>query len=588
MKNILIVPILLLFNFCMAQKNTTFSVSDLPAKVEGEIGIRGNQAPLSWDKTIFLKQSNDGAYEVKVDFPEALTLEYKFVFDNGRDVKWEGIGNREEYISEDNLTISSLWNKEKAFDIEGQKELSSEQVESEYEMLEKTLVAVHPGLYRYQDSADVHEGLQMLREQMLMNPKPSDIFIAVSKFIASIKCDHTIARGRVMESGMYRQKNKLPFTFEWLDDKMILVKNADTSVDLSPGTEINSINGVNVAQIKETLMQYVPADGNTAGNISKKLEIQSYTFRYNYFDAFHASLFPFKSDKIKIEIQIQGEDDVKVVEVQAMTPSYRSTKLGELYPGLPTSPDELWSFKIIKEDIGLLEMGDFVTVDFEYFDWRKMLKESFKEMKQEGIEKLIIDIRQSIGGMDHVAEELSKYVIREQCKPIDFEGRSRYLIFPEDIKSMTSTWGDNHWFYDLRDDEPIERNGYYVFDRSFKSKPIEPRKTAFNGEIVLLTGGKNVSASFYMARFFQKCNLGTIIGQETGGNQLGINGGNSVFLKLPYSGVQINVPVMGTFATEDVSDSGVIPDIMVKRSRLDIANNIDSELEAAKDFFSQN
>ncbi len=76
--------------------------------------------------------------------------------------------------------------------------------------------------------------------------------------------------------------------------------------------------------------------------------------------------------------------------------------------------------------------------------------------------------------------------------------------------------------------------------------------------------------------------LGILIGQTTGGSLRGINGGAFFFLRLPKSGIELDLPLIGTFPPQSVADHGVTPDVFVEPTALDIAKGRDPELRVAQ------
>jgi hypothetical protein len=75
--------------------------------------------------------------------------------------------------------------------------------------------------------------------------------------------------------------------------------------------------------------------------------------------------------------------------------------------------------------------------------------------------------------------------------------------------------------------------------------------------------------------------LGTLVGQTTGGNRRGINGGAFFFLRLPNSTIELDLPLVGQFPLDPQPDAGIEPDIAVRVTRADVANGRDVELDAA-------
>jgi len=103
---------------------------------------------------------------------------------------------------------------------------------------------------------------------------------------------------------------------------------------------------------------------------------------------------------------------------------------------------------------------------------------------------------------------------------------------------------------------------------------------SYGGAIYLLVGPRNSANTFYFARTAQRHQLATIAGQETGGSMKGINSGQTLYLNLPNSGIVINFPIWGSFASEKQPSHGVMPDYYVEPKLSDLPYLIDTEVEA--------
>lgn len=112
--------------------------------------------------------------------------------------------------------------------------------------------------------------------------------------------------------------------------------------------------------------------------------------------------------------------------------------------------------------------------------------------------------------------------------------------------------------------------------------PVAPDANNFQGKTFIISDASNASATFQFLDYAQRNKLGTIVGQTTGGNKQGINGGNYFFLRLPNSSIEIDVPVYFFAPLEWQKDESVIPDILVKRQPKDAGNNLDRELVTIK------
>ena len=74
---------------------------------------------------------------------------------------------------------------------------------------------------------------------------------------------------------------------------------------------------------------------------------------------------------------------------------------------------------------------------------------------------------------------------------------------------------------------------------------------------------------------------GKLVGEATGGNQRGGNGGAFFFVRLPASGIEFDLPLIGNFPMQPAPDAGIEPDLKVDVAAVDIATGIDAQMERA-------
>jgi C-terminal processing protease CtpA/Prc len=92
---------------------------------------------------------------------------------------------------------------------------------------------------------------------------------------------------------------------------------------------------------------------------------------------------------------------------------------------------------------------------------------------------------------------------------------------------------------------------------------------------------KTSSATFQFASLIKANRLGTLVGEPTGGNQRGINGGAFFFLRLPESGLEADIPLIGYFPDKAMPDAGITPDVLAPVTARDIASGRDAAMERA-------
>lgn len=99
--------------------------------------------------------------------------------------------------------------------------------------------------------------------------------------------------------------------------------------------------------------------------------------------------------------------------------------------------------------------------------------------------------------------------------------------------------------------------------------------------VAALIGSNCSSATFSFARRAQESGLVRLFGEPSGGNLRGINGSGYFFVRLPGSGLEFDLPIVGSFARSPQPDRGVMPDVMIKPTIADIAAGHDPCLDSA-------
>jgi len=217
------------------------------------------------------------------------------------------------------------------------------------------------------------------------------------------------------------------------------------------------------------------------------------------------------------------------------------------------------------------------------WDWRAWLEARLDAIATDGTAALIIDLRGNEGGLDCGNAILARLVDHE-ITPVMNARRVRARRVPDDIRPHVDTWDQR--FYDWGDSASGPRSdGFYDLATSDRDAnggmTIRPAGKRFDGKVVVLTDASNSSATFGFAQTVKSARLATLIGQATGGNRRGINGGAFLFLRLPASGIEVDLPLIGYFPPDAQPDAGIVPDILVEDTALDIAAGFDRTMAVA-------
>jgi hypothetical protein len=452
-------------------------------------------------------------------------------------------------------------------------------LQADVDILEQAYTQLHPGLYRYNTPAQMTGHFRDLRRALDHDQPLADAYLAFSRFAATIKCGHSYAnfynQPKAIQRALFEQPNRVPFQFRWLDGRMIVTRNFSSDASLVPGTEVMAIDGIPVATILAKLKTIARADGSNDAKRVAYLEVQG-NDAYEAFDIFLPLFFPQVGETLSLRVRsIKGQP--RTLALPALT--YAQRLAARVTPdGKADSP--AWTVRYREDGIAVLDMPTWGLYDSQW-NWRGFLDDLFVQLAARKTPALVIDLRRNEGGQS-IGNDLIAHLIDAPLVLPQYRRLVRYRKVPDALAPYLDTWDPS--FKDWGDQVQPRDDGFYVLHR-YDDGPggdiIAPKAPRYAGQVFVLVGAINSSATFEFAWQVQQNHLATLVGQPTGGNQRGINGGAFFFLRLPKSGIELDLPVIGQFSDAAHPDAGITPEVSVTPTAENIAQAQDPELAAA-------
>lgn len=464
--------------------------------------------------------------------------------------------------------------------IQSSQKLSSSSLLADFNLMKEMLMDYHPGLYRYQDSTSVNNLFKSLELELSNGDKSlKDVYLLFSKFTSSLKCGHTYCnfynQNNTIKDSLFKRDDKVPFSFYLYDKRMFVDKNLSNNSELVEGSEVLEINKVSVTSIIDSLIQYVKGDGNN--NLKRVNDLNTSGIgTFETFDIFQPLVYPPIKNQYELKFRNSINSSISTITINSISRTERFERIEKKYGKQASTYDELWTYKIIENNIGYLQIGTFVTNKLT-IDWKEFINKAFEEFKNKNINNIIIDIRGNEGGDDDVNKYLAKKLAKKDIKSPSYIELLRYEKVKDIHRQYIYTWDKS--FYDRTGKLKKLNNGFYTWRQERKSLNINKKTNAYSGNTYLLVDAANSSATFYLAQLLKYNEIATIIGTETGGNLKGTNGGQLFFLRLPNSKIEIDIPLIGYYPTTKQEDAGLKPDIVVKITDTDMLKNRDVVLE---------
>jgi hypothetical protein len=390
-----------------------------------------------------------------------------------------------------------------------------------------------------------------------------------------------------LKGGLFNRRNYLPFYFQIIDGKMIITANA-SSKNISLGSEITAINSVAVSQIIAQLLTVTKADGSSTleHRINSIGLSRNEAETFALFDWYFPLFFPLKDEIYTLEAIDFAKQKPTKFQILAMTKAERTAEMAKRYGPTPTY-DDGWKFDMQDDSVGYLKIDNSITWRLKTIKFKEFLANAFATLRAKNSKNLIIDLRGNGGGSMDIGFELSRYLARKTLPPYAESRRLVRNVAPQtDLLQYLDTYSD-----ELKEGlkTGVPANMRRKFDANYweitgrENYPaVEPYANNFRGKAFIIADSSNASATFQFLAYAQKNKLATIVGQTTGGNQQGINGGNYFFLSLPNSKIEIDIPVYFQAPMRMQKDESVRPDVYLKPIPENVGKGLDMELLAVK------
>lgn len=463
-------------------------------------------------------------------------------------------------------------------------------LQADLAILKRAYEEIHPGLYRYNTKAEMAAHWEALAAELNRDLTLQEAYTALSVFLAKIRCGHTYAnffnQPEAIAEELFRKLGRVPFYFRWIDRRMIVIQDFSSEKSLPPGTEVVTLDGVPAAAVLDRLMTVARTDGSNDAKKARYLEVRG-DGEYEAFDIYFPLFFPQaagpREGRWTFQVRRPGAAEPATVSVAALTYAQRLAPVkAEVAAMRGKTSEPVWEFRHLDGRTAYLRMPTWALYNSKW-DWKAYLDGVFAELERKKTPHLIVDLRENEGGLD-VGDAILSRLTRQDLKLEPSERRVRYRQVPADLIPYLDTWDRS--FDNWGDDAVEPRDGFYRLTRKSEVVDVIPAaERPFAGRTWVLVGAVNSSATFQFAQTAQRHKLATLVGQPTGGNQRGINGGAFYFLRLPNSKIEVDLPLIGYFPLGDLRpDAGLQPDIPVTPSVDDIARGVDTELEAVLRF----
>ncbi|HPF16645.1 MAG TPA: S41 family peptidase [Thermotogota bacterium] len=371
----------------------------------------------------------------------------------------------------------------------------------------------------------------------------------LSKLAASIGDAHTYVRylrGIHSEEAILR----LPLEFKALSDGFVvssLYKDYCTEdyENIERGMAVLSVNGKKLNEYKEEVYPYFSAE-----NDEWRDYMVSYYLPYAYFNNY----FTEAGDKDSIQLTLRNAEG----EQYTYELLYVDIKQNEL---IEKKRDD-YGYRLT--DDGKTAIFWLDTCDYTD-DYLNAVDDFFKEVKNKGIQKVVVDIRENTGGSSMVVWPFLQYLGVTKTK--DFDASIQYSGITIKRRHITMM---NRFLRTLR---KITSFGNLYLEKAPYTKNI------FDGDLYVMVSGKTFSSGNFFAVMLSDNKLAKTVGTPTGNEPSAY--GDPIIFTCKNSRLQFYISYKRFIRPNQSKDPALTltPDVMIPYSVTDFQKEEDPQLD---------
>ena len=408
--------------------------------------------------------------------------------------------------------------------------LEPEEMLEDFAYLVEVIESVHPDPYHRIGKEEWIREKNALLERFKQPMRAADYYFALNELVVAVGDAHTVLWFDETDKG-------LPLCFDWVKEGLVIAEDHGL---FKRGDLVLKIGNKQPDELLHDLSLMVAAENiywvkNEAKTMLKKRSVlEQLGLLQNEQD--ETVLFSVERDGEVLELtsyfkeeRTREDDENEILEDRH---GWYIDKENDL---------ALWYFK--------------VCIDDEKF--REDVEEFFHAVKDNHIQKVVIDVRENIGGNSGVIDAFLRQL------PVD-----SYTAYGATIK-----------YSKLAAERAGMRKTKGTSTHSPSTRRVKKVENPFKGDVFILTGNQTFSSGNWIAVIFYDNKLGTIVGEPTGNAPSSY--GDVLRFQLPNTGFLLRVSYK-YFTRPDPSNDpadALYPHITINKTRGDLINGTDPILD---------
>ena len=425
-----------------------------------------------------------------------------------------------------------------------------QQLHADLAFLKSVLEEAHPSLYRYTSKDSLNASFAAADSQLNQPLTDIDFWKIVAPVVATIRSGHTVVypSANYTEWGYKYGLRKMPLSVYAFNGHLYAARFPEKSDKLYRGARITAIDGNPGTVILASLKRFISPEGYSDQFVNFNIETS--------FSDFYGRVFGYKREYDVAFIDSSGS--IQHVKLKSFRNTYnyaddQNPWIREQKKSEAEKAVEVNYFKDIPATVELKIKRFTYLKDYKKFD-----AAFFTRLQDEKIKNLIIDLRDNGGGYLGIGIDMMRYMTRNAVVPANMitsvtneYSFEKNIVYPgsDTLRKGVLVKTGKREYAAVND----YQFSYFSSDRLFTKNVY-----------LLVDKGTFSAAAIFAANLRAQRNV-IILGDETGGGEVGTDGSGFSLVKFPNTGLLLRLPQfwMQTTTRNKNTGHGVIPDITI-------------------------
>ncbi|OJJ17974.1 hypothetical protein BKI52_29395 [marine bacterium AO1-C] len=448
-----------------------------------------------------------------------------------------------------------------------------QQLQEDFQRMREQLEKNQPGLYKYTPKPAMDHYLDSLYATINKPMSSLEFLHLIRPILIKMRNGHNNVYGSKEMADYARNKGKfLPLEVVWLKDGFYVKAVYDNKASLPKGSKIVSINGRDIQDILQKLLQYTSTDGYNE-TFPRRRIARSFPFAYYWYIS--------QTSTFRVSYKAMGQTTTQTATLTGVSFRPLRDQMNKERGNDPKA--KMLQFKMLNNETAFLRVESFSKGEIKNGKqkYKRFLKNTFATIAQKKVKNLILDVRSNGGGDDGYGNLLFSYLTD---RPFNYYKnivtRVKRIKNPKYYENTGEIRLAN-LFFGGKVRKVAE--GKYHLKKNPGLGQFQPQANAFTGNLYILIDGGCFSATGEFASCAHYNKRGKFIGEEVGGNYYANTSGAMLSLVLPNTKHRVIVTILQYVM--DVKGypkgRGVMPDYPVDYTIQDVLQKNDLVMQKA-------